>query len=248
MKESKQKKVNIYKIVVDPATGKEIRILDPTAQSITCSQKDIKEWMKRGLIPKDLGNFAIEQAKQTQNRVRDWKKLLKKGAPKEEIDEYLLEWAKKEQLSPENSKKSIELIKALVETKDKLLEALSIIGNNTFRQSQEIIDNKLTKEPTTSQTKQLDFFNLMEGGAYEDTEKEKTKPLIKGLSTITETEDKLLLVLSQLLSKKSERYDQKSPNYYMGNYLDFAIFLDEAFERDKLRRNEFLRKGLIPPS
>ena len=31
-------------------------------------------------------------------------------------------------------------------------------------------------------------------------------------------------------------------------YLDFVTFLDEAFKRDKLRRNEFIRKGLCTPS
>jgi hypothetical protein len=30
--------------------------------------------------------------------------------------------------------------------------------------------------------------------------------------------------------------------------LDFVIFLDEAAERGKIQRNEFLRKGLFSPS
>lgn len=202
-------------------------IPDPTARSIHYTSEQLEEWIKKGLIPDELGEFALEEMEASLSRVKKFRELQNKGATKEE----LLEWAKKENPSIEKGKKSIELIEYLLNNKEKLLNLFSILGEKTFRQSREIIDNKLTKETKENQPKQLDFFDVMENSeketSKETNEVNKAEPSIKGLSELTEAEDKLLLVLSQLLSKKSEKYDQNSPKYYMGNHEKGLVSINE---------------------
>lgn len=223
--------VGVYSVIVDPETGQEIQVPDPTARSIAYSSEDLEEWVKMGLIPKELGEFALEEMETTLNGIKEWKKLQKKGASKEE----LIEWMKEKHASDasfEKREKSIQLIDFLLNNKEKLLNLLSIVEEKTFRQSREIIDNKLTKEPEKNQPMQMTLFDALENktptqNSDNQINKEKAEPSIKGLSELTESEDKLLLVLSQLLSKKSERYDQQSPNYYMGNYERGLISVNE---------------------
>jgi len=80
-----------------------------------------------------------------------------------------------------------------------------------------LIDNKLSREPIDS--KQLLLFDNLkheENNKSLRTEKNTGSPVIKGLDLST-GEDRLVHTLSVLISKHSERRNQNSANYYMGN-------------------------------
>lgn len=80
--------------------------------------------------------------------------------------------------------------------------------SKTFRQSRELIDNKLDFK----QNEQLTLFDFME-----NNETIYKSPLIKGLD-LDQSEDRIIHTLTLLLSRKSETKNQKSGDYYMGNY------------------------------
>lgn len=83
--------------------------------------------------------------------------------------------------------------------------------NKTFRQSRELIDNKLD----CKQEEQLTLFDIID--KKEIKQEKQEMPIIKGLD-LDQAEDRIVHTLTLLLSRKSENKDQKSDNYYMGNY------------------------------
>lgn len=92
--------------------------------------------------------------------------------------------------------------------------------NKIFRQSRELIDNKLNRDNENKNLKSEDVFNTNEKGIFELPE-----TIIRCLD-LDQGEDRLVHTLTLLLSRKSENRDQKSSDYYMGNYADKAsIFL-----------------------
>ena len=119
--------------------------------------------------------------------------------------------------------KSAKLLDFLLKNKEKLISFLSIFEEKTFRQSREIIDNKLNGE--RSDKNQLSLFDIIEGNNKLIKQENTTEPIIKGLD-FSPAEDKLIHTISLILSRKSERYDQSSPNYYMGNYEKGTITID----------------------
>lgn len=93
-----------------------------------------------------------------------------------------------------------------------------IIKKATFRQSRELIDNKLN---TIAEDGVSAIFDL-EG----EKNIENNKPLIQGLN-LDQAEDRILHTLSLLLYKKSENKNQKSPYYYMGNYEKGMVLINK---------------------
>jgi hypothetical protein len=86
--------------------------------------------------------------------------------------------------------------------------------NKTFRQSRELIDNKLDR---SLEKGQLTFFDILERKDKLIDDIQTNVPIIKGLD-LDQAEDRILQTLSLLLHEKSENKNQESPNYYMGNY------------------------------
>lgn len=84
--------------------------------------------------------------------------------------------------------------------------------NKTFRQSRELIDNKLNRDIEKDQLTFEDLMNSPSGNLSTPPE-----AVIKGLD-LDQGEDRLVHTLTLLLAKKSQNKDQKSPDYYMGNY------------------------------
>jgi|GEM_PF-2695326 len=90
--------------------------------------------------------------------------------------------------------------------------------NATFRQSRELIDNKLNQV--------LDSKNSTYFCINENKDIQADKPIIQGLN-LDQGEDRVLHTLSLLLYRKSENIDQKSPNYYMGNYQKGLVSINQ---------------------
>lgn len=80
----------------------------------------------------------------------------------------------------------------------------------TFRQSKELIDNKLDHK----QEDQLTIFDYLDKAKNQELQE---KPFIKGLD-LDQAEDRIVHTLTLLLSRKSENKNQKSADYYMGNH------------------------------
>lgn len=133
---------------------------------------------------------------------------------------WLIDWLEKRKISsPEEIKKSIEIFDFLIKKKENLLDILSIFEEKTFRQSRELIDNKLT--PPTVKSKKEEIEELYTQEKINET----IKPIIKGLN-LSPSEDRLIHTISLLLSRKSERHNQNSPKYYMGNYETGSISIN----------------------
>lgn len=86
--------------------------------------------------------------------------------------------------------------------------------SQTFRQSRGLIDGKLDREITN---KQLTFFDVNDNKDKQIKDLPSNNLTIKGLD-LEQGEDRILHTLSLLLHKKSENKNQKSSDYYMGNY------------------------------
>jgi hypothetical protein len=118
------------------------------------------------------------------------------------------------ELLPENLK--TQVLNALSLKKDS--QSVQLKKTATFRQSREIIDNKLNQ---VIDVEKSTYFCL-----DENKEVQIDKPIIQGLS-LDQGEDRVLHTLSLLLYRKSENVDQSSPNYYMGNYQKGIISINE---------------------
>lgn len=147
-----------------------------------------------------------------------------------ELDEWEKETADAKQLTIEQNKelkaflsKSQEKKRPL--TRKEIVTFLEEIRKppKTFRQSSDLIDNKLDRDINNQQLTIFDFSDL-KGKKNEDISSEK--PIIKGLD-LDQGEDRIVHTLTLLLSKKSENRNQKSPYYYMGNYEKGSLTINE---------------------
>lgn len=207
----KRQEPEVFNIQRDPVTGQEVMVPDPTAKAIEYSTEDLKEWVAKGLIPEELGKYALAEVEKVMEEITYSKKMKENGATQEEW----LEWFKNRRLPPEDFKKATDLIDFLLKNKEKLLGIIAVFEEKTFRQSREIIDNKLNGE--RADKNQLLLFDLIDDKNKPSKQENAVEPLIKGLE-FSPAEDKLIHTISLLLSRNSERYDQSSPKYYMGNY------------------------------
>lgn len=112
---------------------------------------------------------------------------------------------------------TMDFIKFLIEKKEDLIRLIDSEKNTTFRQSRELIDNKLTRKPIESaQLSLFDNIDEKEKKIANPNHDQSAQPIIKGLD-LSPAEDRLVHTLSLLISKHSEKRNQDSPEYYMGN-------------------------------
>jgi len=182
--------------------------------SNTLKTDNIKELIANDLFSKNLEDYELSHIEEVLKTIAADKKLENNESTREEI----VEWYKNVKSSSveENSSKLISFVNFVINNKKELVKFLSIFDKKTFRQSREIIDNKLNCEK--SEKKQLLLFEDTTPSV--NSEKQplgQTEATIKGLD-LSPAEDRLIHSISLLLSKKSERHDQSSQKYYMGNY------------------------------
>lgn len=111
--------------------------------------------------------------------------------------------------------------KDIVKHKVEILKKSQI---KTYRQSREVIDNKLDR---SLEKGQLTFFDILEKKEKSTNDIPANTPIIKGLD-LDQSEDRILQTLSLLLHEKSENKDQESPNYYMGNYEKGVVSVNQV--------------------
>lgn len=145
----------------------------------------------------------------------------------------LPEWEKETSDARKLNKEERETFIATIDKigKDKPLSRKEIVKiieeirkpNKTFRQSRELIDNKLDRD---NENQQLTFFDLLDNKEKKINELPAEKPIIKGLE-LDQSEDRIVHTLTLLLNKNSENRNQKSSNYYMGNYEKGIVSINE---------------------
>lgn len=189
--------------------------LDPTADSFgPISTADIKKCVSRGVIPKEIAdelfkkmeiNLAISDALM--------KKRKKKG--KELTDEEILAihnkldpLFSKDAPKPTNLDTSNQIVSFILENKDKILSIISEPESGSFRIARDIIDNKFQKKTSS----QPDLYK-----EALDRAKESPADIRLPYLKLSAAEDRALFVLCRLLADNSEKLNQTSSEYYMGN-------------------------------
>jgi len=204
--ELKKRRCPTFSVIKDPETGVERLEEDKAAISFSYDSVELEKWIKEEAIPKDLSEFIVKESEEIAIRLKESKEMVarvrKEG--REPTSEDWLELIKTKQQTMEHLLKGVEFHKFILENRESLLKTLQKPSpkNKTFRQSRELIDNKLDRD--------IDKEKL--------SDPESTgAPIIRGLD-LDQAEDRILHTLTLLLSKKSENKDQTSSEYYMGNY------------------------------
>lgn len=167
--------------------------------------EELKQWIPQEIMPQEIDASAIDYIEKFMQEVVQAKKLKEKSKRGSSLKlDYQID-------ASEEAKKSMGLIEFLIQKRHELVDVLSAFDEKTFRQSREIIDNKLNTEKSSKAS-------LLE----KDTgplfpQKAPIEPIIQRLD-LSPAEDRLIHTISLLLSRNSERSDQNSPKYYMGNY------------------------------
>jgi hypothetical protein len=165
----------------------------------------LKQWIPQEIMPQEIDASAIDYIEKFMQEVVQAKKLKEKSKRGSSLKlDYQID-------ASEEAKKSMGLIEFLIQKRHELVDVLSAFDEKTFRQSREIIDNKLNTEKSSKAS-------LLE----KDTgplfpQKSPIEPIIQRLD-LSPAEDRLIHTISLLLSRNSERSDQNSSKYYMGNY------------------------------
>lgn len=159
--------------------------------------KECRQWM-----PAEINASAIEHIEKFMEEVIQAKKLKERNKRQEHASVPID--------PPEIVKKSMGLIEFLIKKRHELVNILSTFDEKTFRQSREIIDNKLSTEKAS-----LKKASSLKKSPF--CPKTSIEPIIKRLD-LSPAEDRLIHTISLLLSRNSERHNQNSPKYYMGNH------------------------------
>jgi hypothetical protein len=110
---------NAYHQIVDPETGAIKWQLDPTSKAIEYTDKDLKTLLDKKAVPKELGEFKLNEIKRIKERHEEMKKFYENN-PNPSTEE-LVEWFKTQKLpSLEEVKKGTAFFDFLLENHEKL--------------------------------------------------------------------------------------------------------------------------------
>ena len=198
----------VYTEHTDHETGEKTLIPNPSASCFVYDSKEVENWARDGEIPKELAEHHFESIRKHTDLME---KLQRQFGPNPTPEQRLLffqDFFANE--SKETLDKEIKYTIEFQEFLEKHWERLAgiIPAAQRIRQSRDLVDNKFPSE--------LEPLNLS---------KDETETSIEPLH-LTEAEDRLVLTLCQLLGKKSERWRQDSPDYYMGNHEPGLVELD----------------------
>lgn len=136
---------------------------------------------------------------------KDIKKCIEKGVIPKKIAELFFKNTESSLLQNTDAVKTRAqeftiLADFIVKNMDKIVYCSANKKSQTFRVTRDIVDSKFSRDaqPSASPISQATLYS----------------PCLE----LTEAEDKILLVLFQLLAKNSEQFDQSSSDYYMGNF------------------------------
>lgn len=214
------------KLITDPETGESRWVPDESSRAFgPFSPEDLDRWVKEGKIPKKFVDAFKRQSKKTVKQIKELNRLKEIEASEEEISSFLTKHAGNLEERKKEMQESAAFTDFLIQNKDKILEVITDHEKKTFRQSRDIIDNKL--DTNREKPQQMTFFDLELNRSREASQEEHVESLVTGLD-LTEAEDNLLFTIMRLLDEKSENIDQNSPDFYMGNYTKGQLTIDNV--------------------
>ena len=117
-----------YNVITDPTTGAITLQLNPESKAIEYSDKDLQIWLEKKALPKELGEFGLNEIKRMKAENEDVKKFYENN-PNPTQDE-ILEWYKTRKMTTrEELEKSSALLNFLLENHEKLKLALEVSRN-----------------------------------------------------------------------------------------------------------------------
>lgn len=115
---------NAYKHITDPETGATTLQLDPTSRAIEYSDRELQTWIEKDAVPRELGEFALKQIRETSYEWESWLKFLSEN-PNATEEEKLEEWSKRRKLpNKDEVQKGFDFLTYLLENHEKLKLAL----------------------------------------------------------------------------------------------------------------------------
>lgn len=190
----------VYTEQTDPETGEKTLIPDPSASAFSFDSNEVETWAKNGELPAELAEHHLEKIREHTELMEE---LQKRFGPNPTPEQRLLvlqeRYANKPKGWLDKEVKNVVNFQKFLEKNWERLAGI-IPAAQRIRHSRDLVDNKFPSE--------LDI--LKSSGDRAET---SIEPL-----QLTEAQDRLVFTLCQLLSKKSERWRQDSPDYYMGNH------------------------------
>lgn len=211
MKEIKEAKPSTYRQNAETGEWEP----DPTAKSFgPIYSQDVDRWVKEGKVPKEMAQAFHDRNKRAYKHHEIWKKFKDQGKTSQEaLEEYVAYLNENEPVNYEELRKEAnqqkDFIDFLIENKDTIVEIFNEEERRTVRYSEDYIRETLDVTP---ESRQLDLFENPK-----IQEKVTNQEIVIAGLDFTPSQDCVIHTLITLLSKKSEVWDQSSPDFYMGN-------------------------------
>jgi len=221
MKSPTKETGNAYTHEVDSETGETTLVPDPTAVNFSFDTIHVEKWALEGRVPKELAERYLKDLEESIELLTLTRKRYGDKPTTDQILEIRKEFYKDrpDQWHKEQAETLVEFHKFLEKHWDKIT-ALSPEAKRV-RHSRDLVDNKFPTE-IEELSNQLDLFS----------DRNASKPSAQELNVqisplvLTEAQDRLLFTLCQLLAKKSERWNQSSEDYYLGNSPTKSVTVD----------------------
>lgn len=199
-----------YHLIKNTETGEENWVKDPTSMAISYTNDDLKTWVHKELIPKNLGVVALRQIEKHLKMANEFSGL--------SVEEKL---KKLTSLQPNltEMKEDVDLLRFLLENKERLVTLLKEIPKKrrkTIRQSGQFVDQKLKYESPDPKNHQPTLFDRLSPETIEQIENAKIEIKASGIR-LTPSQDKLVNAIYKLLADNSETHDIQSEFFYGGN-------------------------------
>lgn len=190
----------VYAEHTDPETGDKRLVPDPNASAFLFDSNEVETWAKNGELPAELAEHHLEKIREHTELIEELQKRF--GAnPTPEQRLFVLQerYANKPKGWLDKEVKNVVNFQKFLEKNWERLAGI-IPAAQRIRHSRDLVDNKFPSE-----------LEILKSSG------DRAESFIEPLQ-LTEAQDRLVFTLCQLLSKKSERWRQDSPDYYMGNH------------------------------
>lgn len=212
--ELKKRSSPTFKLIKDPGSGVEMWEEDKTATSFSYNTIELEKWIKEEAIPKDLAEFHMKDLEESHRRYLACKEMVervrKEGREPTEDDWRALD--NPSQVTMESLQKKTSFHNFLMENREKLLKILQqpAAKKRKYRQSGHFVDQKV-------KVSQPDIFDSLSNETQEKMAERGIEVRTEGVK-LTPPQDKLLNALMKLLHEKSENKNEKSDQFYAGNF------------------------------
>lgn len=168
---------------------------------------NIQKLVDEGMLPKDLGNFEIEDLQNFLDGIEKIQKLKEKGTSQTDIVKIL----QKNSKTKKEIEKTFAIYKLLQDNKKTIKKILGDerLNKGKFRQSGHLADQTLKyNSPTDSQ---LTIFDILSKETVQKIEDSKIQVTAEGIR-LTPSEDKMIKAINKLLQEKNQIFEKEIEN------------------------------------